>query len=184
MKVKDVIILAAEEIGVVDKVKAFLSNGDATGEVMTNTLVRCFNLVENEVALDYFPLFIEEVVLTDTGKIFFSELSENPVRVALITTSEGDRAHFTLFPEYIKLDKPDTYKIIYCYAPKKKTVNDEASFLSTVSERLLAYGVAAEYCISCGLYEEGKVWDTKYKDALKAAYSKKPCKVMRTRRWV
>lgn len=184
MKVKDVIILAAEELGIADKVKAFLSHGDVTGEVPTNTLLRCFNLIENELALDYFPLFIEEVVLTETGKIHFSELSENLVRVALITNSEGARAQFTLFPEYIKLEKPDTYTLVYCYAPKKKSTNEDVSFHSIVSERLLAYGVAAEYCTASGLYEEGQVWDTKYKDAIRAAYTQKPSRVMRTRRWI
>ena len=184
MKVKDVIILAAEEIGVADKVEAYLSQGDTSGETIAKALLRCFHLVENELALDYFPLYVEEVVLTETGKIFFSELSETPVRIELITNSEGNRAQFTLFPDYIKLEKPDTYTLVYCYAPQKKEIEGDSSFQTTISERLFAYGIAAEYCAACGLYEEGAVWDTKYKDAIKAAYKKKPCRIMRTRRWV
>lgn len=38
------------------------------------------------------------------------------------------------------------------------------------SPRLFAYGIAAEYCLACGLFEEAAVWDKKYKDALTAAY--------------
>ena len=184
MKVKDVIILAAEEIGVADKVNGYLSQGSEEGESIVKALLRCFNLVENELAIDYFPLYVEDVVLTETGKIFYSELTESPVRIDLVTNSNGNRALFTLFPDYIKLEKPDTYTIVYGYAPKKKELEDDVSFQTTVSDRLLAMGIAAEYCAACGLYEEGAVWDEKYKDAIKAAHKNKPSRIMRTRRWV
>lgn len=37
-----------------------------------------------------------------------------------------------------------------------------------ISERVLAYGVAAEYCITEGI-DEAVTWDKRYKDALAAA---------------
>ena len=184
MKVKDVIVLAAEELGVGEKVKAFLSQGDVSGEATTDALVRCFNLVENEVALDYLPLFAEDVVLTDSGRIAFSAFSENPVRILFVVDSDGNKVKFNLFPDHIRLEKPAVYTVTYTYSPKKKGIDDESDFKTAVSERLFAYGIAAEYCTACGLYEEGAVWAEKYKDALKAAYKQKACRVMRTRRWV
>ena len=184
MKVKDVIVLAAEELGVGEKVKAFLSQGDVSGEATTDALVRCFNLVENEVALDYLPLFAEDVVLTDSGRIAFSAFSENPVRILFVVDSDGNKVKFNLFPDHIRLEKPAVYTVTYTYSPKKKEIDDESDFKTAVSERLFAYGIACEYSLASGMFEEASVWDKKYKEAIRASYRANPAKVMSSRRWV
>lgn len=183
MKVKDVILLAAEEIGIGEKVKGYLSTASTEGERETKELLRCFHLVENEVALDYLPLLAEDTILTTTGDICFSELSCVPVRVFSVREERGERAAYDLFPDKIKTGKSAVYTVTYSYMPKKKELDDEAEYKQAVSERLLSFGVAAEYCTANGLYEEAKVWNEKYKDAIKAAYRQKRCRVMRTRRW-
>ena len=53
MTVKEVVKLAAENLGRQDLSQMIDAQEEVSEEVVS--LLRCFNLVENEVALDYFP---------------------------------------------------------------------------------------------------------------------------------
>ena len=167
MTVKETVILAAEKLGLGARVRGFLENNASEGKEETETLVRCFNVVENEVALDYLPLRCEDEAESETGVIRYEG---------------GNAAPFKLFPSYLKT-QPGRVRIEYTYTPEKKTAEDKSDYEILASPRLFAYGIAAEYCLACGLFEEAAVWDKKYKDALTAAYRSRPSRVIRSRRW-
>ncbi len=181
MTVKEIILTAAEMVGCAEKVRVYLENGsDGEGEV--NTLLRCFNLVENELALDYLPLFAEDELETDTGTVYFSLLSKSAVRIVGATDEWGNKLSFTLFPDRIRL-QPGRVKITYTYTPQEKDINGEADDNRKASVRLFAYGVAAEYCLATGLYEESGVWEKKYKQAIEGAYRSSIGRKINSRRW-
>lgn len=182
MTVNEILVLAAGELGVEEKVKNYLEGTDEEGKNLTEGLLRCFNLVENEVALDYLPLYCEEDVESETGAIRFDELSRGAVRILRITDESGNKLPFKLFPEYVKT-QAGSVTVAYTYAPVKKAIGDDSDFVVQASPRLFAYGVASEYCLASGLFEEAAVWDKKYKDALAAAYRAKPSRIIRSRRW-
>ncbi len=182
MTVKETILLAAGELGVEERVRDYLDGKGETGKRETEVLLRCFNLVENEVALDYLPLYCEDEVDSETGFIAYSELTRPAVRVLGVADMWGNSAPFKLFPQYLKT-QPGRVKIVYTYTPAEKTAEENSDFVLQASPRLFAYGIAAEYCLAAGLYEEAAVWDKKYKDALTAAYRNRTSKVMRSRRW-
>lgn len=182
MTVKEAILLAADEIGVGERVRAYFENNAETGKKETETLLRCFNIVENELALDYLPLYAEEDVFAETGAVRYAELTRPAVRILRVTDEWGNAVPFKLFPEYLKT-QPGKIKIVYTYTPKEKMAEESSDYILQASPRLFAYGMASEYCFACGLYEEGGAWDKKYKDALAAAYRSRPSKVMRSRRW-
>ncbi len=181
--VKDVVLAAASALGIYNVVAGFLEHGDMNGAEDTELLIRCFNMVENELALDYLPLYAEEEVETETGCVYYSELSRSAVRVVKVEDAWGNDTAFRLFPEYLKT-QGGKIKIRYAYAPEKKTIADESDYHSYASVRLFSYGVAAEYSLSMGLFEEAAVWDKKYKDAITSAYRTNPCKVIQSRRWI
>ena len=182
MTVKEVVILAAEELGIGDVVKGYLNGDVSQGETETLALLRCFNLVENEVALDYLPLFAEDTVLTETGIVEYSSLSKTAVRILSVKDKAENSVKYKIYPTYL-IAQAGEITIRYTYTPTAKGLDDLSDFVLLVSARLLAFGVAAEYCFSSGLYDEGEAWNKKYKDALKAAYRAKPAKVLRSRRW-
>ncbi len=155
----------------------------ADGKKLAEALLRCFNIVESELAVDYLPLFAEEEMETETGVVYYSELARSAVRVVKVTDAWGNETPFKLFPEYLKT-QAGKVKIRYTYAPQEKTLDGSSDFLLYASVRLFAYGIAAEYSLSCGYFEDAAVWDKKYKDAIAAAYRKKPCKRIQSRRWV
>ena len=183
MTVKDVILAAAEGIGIQEKVKAFAESGSSEGKKETEILVQCFNRVENEVALDFLPLYVEDETECVGGKVSYASLSKKAVRI-LQVTQNGERIKFRLFPDYLEIAASGFVKVFYSYAPEKKKLNDESDFKTLVSDRTFADGVAAEYCLATGLFEEAQIWDKKYKDSLCAAYKPKASKVASVRRWV
>lgn len=184
MTVKEILLAAAGKLGILDEVEAYLSNNstDAEAQAKAIDLLRCFNLVENEVALDYLPLLAEEEMESDMGVMYYSSLSREAVRVLGVRDEWGNEVPFTLFPEYLKT-QPNKVLVRYTYLPKEKTFKDKSDFTLNASVHLFAYGVAAEYALANGMFEEAAVWDKKYKDAIKAAYCSKPPRRIRSRRW-
>jgi len=181
MTVKEIILLSAEMVGCAEKVRAYFA-GEPDGEREANTLLACFNRVENEVALDYLPLFAEDEVETETGSLPFSLLSKTAVRIVNATDEWDNPLSFTLFPDRIRL-QPGKVKIIYTYTPENKGMDGEVDENRKASARLFAYGVAAEYCLTTGLYEESATWDQKYKQAIEAAQRSSCCRKIKSRRW-
>ena len=182
MTVKEVIIEAAEMVGA-EKVKPYIEDSVADGEKQANVLLRCFNIVENELALDYLPLKCEETFQTQTGAIDYDSLSKKAVRILSVKDESGNSVPFKTFPDKLKAQS-GIVQVLYSYLPEEKTLSGESDFKTLASKRLFAYGVAAEYCLSCGLYEEAAVWDKKYKEAISAVYKAHPPRRIASRRWV
>ncbi len=182
MTVKEILKAAAVELGIADQVEAYFAGDYPDGITEVNALLRCFNLVENELAIDYLPLYAEEEIYSATGAIYFSVFSKPVVRVIHVVDESGNDAPFKLFPKYLKTQGGKVV-IRYTYTPKEKTVDGESDFPANVSLRLFAYGIAAEYSLASGMFEDAAIWEKKYKDAITAAYRVSPCRRIRSRRW-
>ena len=180
MTVREVIALSASLLNREDlRTHALVGSGD--GEV--ETLVRCFHLVENEIALDYFPLKCTEKVAVKEGRIYYSELSRAPANVHRIM-SGGRVISFTLFPEYAELkEQASEAEVLYSYIPSEKGINEISDFSGKISARLMAFGVCAEYCLSRGRCDEAEAWEKRYRDALRAANILRRRLCVRPRRW-
>ncbi len=184
MKVREIAALAAENIGREDLAEALMElTGEPTGEL--KALLRCYNLVENEVAIDYFPPKREESVLPEEGKIPFASLSRYPVEICRVRSGDGKDVDFELRPTSLVISEgTGAVTITYAYSPENKTFADECEFQGKVSARLLSFGVAGEFCLTAARYSEAAIWQKRFQDALRAAdYHKRRIRV-RTRRWV
>lgn len=184
MKVKDIVALAAENIGREDLAETLASlTEEPTGEL--KTLLRCYNLVENEVAIDYFPPKREESVLPVNGAVAFSSLSRIPVEICRVRNAEGEDVRFELHPSSLLLPEgTGAVTITYAYSPVNKGYADECEFQGKVSARLLSFGVAGEFCLTSARYSEAAIWQKRFQDALRAADYHKRRITVRARRWV
>ncbi len=174
--VRDVINQAAQLIGRSELTAASESDAEVT------LLTRCYNIVANEVALDYFPLKTRETFSGESGSVPFSSFREAPVRVLSVKRGERE-VDFTVYSERIDFEAGTHVTVSYAYAPKEKTAKEETGFPATVSERLLAYGVAAEFCLARGYFPEASNFEKKYREALGKAGLIRRRLVMRGRRW-
>lgn len=189
MLIKDVLILAAEELGRADFVPlieqaytAAASGEQPEGEAAT--LLRCYHLIENEVALDHFPLREEERFVPVQDAVLFTGFSKPPVDVLDVRDARGHRVPFTVFPARLVLPEgTGEVTVRYSYAPAREGMGGETAFSDAVSARLLSYGVASEYLLAGGRYQEAAVWDEKFRAAIRAAGLERRKLWLPARRW-
>lgn len=174
-KVKDVLTAAAGLIG-----HDLGMEGSSSEESL---LLQCYNLIENEVALDYFPMFRTDELLPADGKIPYTAFSETPVWIKRVCDLLGRSVTFEARPDALIVDMGGSVRVEYAYAPKAKTAEDPCELCQNASVRLLAYGVAAEYLLALGRFSEAAVFDGKYRDALRAAGQSRRKLTLRGRRW-
>lgn len=183
MTVKDVVLLAAKLLGCEDDVRYYIEDEDEEYAQKAEMLLYCFHLVENELAVDYFPLMAEQEINTQTGKIAFSNFPNVIARIIKVTDKNGNSIAYQLFPDYL-MTQTGKVKVLYSYTPAEKSWDENIDFTLYVSGRLFAYGIAAEYCTVLGRFEEANVWDEKYKDAIESAYRAQSGGKLPSRRWV
>ncbi len=178
MTVREVLLLSASFLDDKDLASA-LTGSAVTGEA--ETLLNCFNVVENEIALDDYPLKRTEKLAFENGLLPYSKFSVPPVDVWAVK-SGGERTHFSLTPDGVKCSCAEA-EVTYTYAPKKKGIGEESELDGKISARLVALGVASEYCFVKGEYEAAKVWGVKFREALKSAGILRHPLSVRSRRW-
>ena len=190
MTVKEVVTLAAGCLGREDLIAAIAKTAStltSDEKLELDSLLRCYNFVENEVALDYCPLTNEETVSIFDDTISYSNLKRKPVNIRKVVCG-GTVQRFKIYPTCIGL--PDGYagkaSVQYDYAPnEKKSLESTCEFSeNTLSARLLALGVAAQYCLVNGETGRAAVWDKKFRDALRAKNLLRKTVMIRSRRWV
>ena len=169
MKVKNIMKKTASLLGNADDLLDYLNGGNGgAGAKQAELLLNCFNLVENELALDYLPLIKKESYTPQNGKIFYAQFSSSVVRILDVENELGQKVDFRLFATYMEVDAA-VANVRYAYTPTEKTISGESDYQLAASERLLAFGMAAEYLSALGLLEEASVWDKKYKEGIQAA---------------
>ena len=165
MTIKDIIKSAATFLNLTDVTEYLNSNSQALPATATasavDALTRLSNLVISELAASYIPMTCAETVTTTDGKIIFASLTHNVTRILSVKNQFGHDAEFKLFPEYLKVFGGE-YTVEYEYAPENYGLNDSAGFKKDVTAALLGYGVAAEYCVTQGRFEEAILWRKRY----------------------
>ncbi len=182
MKVRNVISLAAGNLGREDLVAQIEAcAAEPFGELYS--LLRCYNLVENEVALDYFPLIFEEEFNAD-GALLYKDFTYAPVEILSVKGESGSPLSCKTLPAKLVLPQnAKRVRISYTYSPKEKEWGDDVEAALQVSERLLSLGVCSEFCLTNGQYGEAATWEKKFREALRAAGVRHRKLSVRSRRW-
>lgn len=139
-------------IEVISKCEELLSVNYTRDDLLT-----CFNLVENELALDYLPLYA--IHKCDAQVVYYAEFEYQPVRIV------NCNCGFKIYPEFIE-GKEDIVEIKYSYIPHSKDLHDECSYDEKYLDCLVC-GTVAEYLCSQGFFEEANLWEKKYKKQIK-----------------
>lgn len=182
MTIKEILIVASRYIGKEKEVGSYLDSANPEGQLITETLLKIFNIVENELALDYLPLIAEDVVSTTTGQVDFSKLSKSAVRILSVKDKDGKSVKYDLFTQYLVAQSGEL-TIRYTYTPTPKGLYGEAEYKLYASCRMIAYGIVTQYYYVNGMFDEGEIWNKKYREAIAAIYRANPAGVVASRRW-
>lgn len=147
-------------------------------------LLKCLNLVYEQVAKDYIPLICEEEIEFENQKFYYKDLSKRIYDVLSLKSKNGRDIRYKLFPTFIYADAKKAV-ITYSYAPEKLERNSQLDFFDVkVPARVFAYGVAMEFCFIESLSDEATIWEKRFKDAILIAMRKKSIIRMPSRRWI
>ena len=81
--------------------------------------------------------------------------------------------------------KSKEIEVEYYYTPAKKTLEGDCEVSNFVGERLLALGVASEYCVICGELEYAELFESKYHTEIDKAQPKEAGGLyVPPRRWI
>lgn len=173
MTVKDVIKLTATLLGrenIIEYLKT--DEGDSNTLYQVDVMTRCANIVINELSTTYVPMCICEDVMPVDGKVYFVDLKESPLKILKVYSSNGKETNFSFHHEY--LITPDARKIEYQYIPANYGITDTVGYKERqVPVRVLAYGTAAEYCLTERAFDDAVTWHKKYMDAIQEICSPK-----------
>ena len=183
MKVRDILLEAADLLGIKEGVAAFLDGESDELENAVEQMLTCLHVAECSLALNYVPLYAEDELMTSTGRLTFSDFTHSPVRIIEVQNAMGQSIPYTLYPLYLKAET-GRLKVRYTYTPEKKGVDGESDFTMLTSGHLLVYGTLAEYCLANGLHQEAAIWDKKMKDSVEYLIHTKKCKRLGSRRWL
>ncbi len=181
MKVRKIMACAAALVGRRDLCDWLEGKGGVDADGLSRDaeqMLRCFNLTENEAALDFVPLDREEAHVSE-GVIPFSALHAPLLEVVSVRSPAGGRLYFRTTEEGIAV-RPGEAIVRYRARPAVKGTEDEADFAG--GERFLALGTACEFALMEGMFDRAAELDVRYKDALAAAGKSRGGR-MRERRW-
>ena len=185
MKVKDIIASALNLLGRADLVSALsdLSKADKGGRELIDTLLYCFNAVEDELARKYIPLTEKEDMASHDTRFYYNSFLHNPVRIKRVT-ADGKSVKYEVFPHYLSA-QAECVTVEYEYAPMCKELDGESDYNGDAGEYLFALGIAAEYSLINGEAEMAEKWEKKYRERLDAIQRTLPaCEKIPPRRWV
>ena len=187
MTVKDILKLVCESVGEREILNKLNSTETVTyterEQEKLDTMVNCFNLVNQEIASDYLPYLTKEEIDVNNSVLNFSTLSKQVVNVYEIKNRLGMNLKFKLFPNYVEIfGKAKT--IVYSYLPEELSLNDSFEFFNGLSPRVFAYGVASEFLLIDGMSEDAEIWEDRFKDSLFVLSRRRGEHVLPKRSWI
>lgn len=166
---------------IVEKVAVFLDRKDILEYLKTgatenylsviedvNLLVNCYNVVGEEIASLYYRFKTTERLSPNlSGVIKIADFKKNPLAIISVKDVNGNKVNAKILPSEIITNLSEVV-IDYYYVPDVKNLEDISDFTGTsITDRILCYGVLTEYYLIKGGYEEANLWHGKYINALK-----------------
>ena len=167
MTLKDILKLVCEFVNEKEIVSKWENNESLTTKQSEKVgrMVKCFNLVNQEIASDFLPFLFEEAVNVTNGVLSYSTLTKNVINIYQLKDSLGRSLEFRNFPNYVEV-KGVAKKVIYSFLPDELGLNDNVPTARGLTARVYAYGVACEYLLLEGFGSDAEIWEERFKESL------------------
>ena len=186
MKVIDILKRVGKYLGIEETEELPNLNDDERAKNICETLLFCLNEVISELSSDYFPQIVEEEYQLNQAKINFDELSKNILKLYSIKNSRNEYLKFTINSQSASVNTGQRKVFIrYSYMPDNiSSFNADIDFKGRgVTERLIALGVATEYCLYKGKLSEANMFEARYRDAIRSALVPVKSTCIKSRVW-
>ena len=182
MLVKDIIILASEFIGNNELAEGLKDNSLSDDQtLLSESLVKCFNLINNEITSEYIPIIKRETIKTENFKIDFDKFSNKLLKIISVEDKFGNKLKYKVIDDYVFVFAK-TVNITYSTVPQKYKLTDE--FETNIPERVYAYGIAREFCFLQAMFDDGDLWEQRFKSSLETLSKRISSVYIPRRRWI
>lgn len=172
MTVKEVIIETLRLVGREDVADAVSAGGQLDEEMtrLKRAFITYLNAVLDELARGYFPLDYVEDMSAEDGRYAFTAFSKPPLKIRKVICGDK-KVRWRLSPDALVADSPEI-TVTYEYAPSALSEDDEFSYpVFAVGERLVSYGMAAEYYLVMGDASASELWENRYRSEIELLLS-------------
>ena len=148
-----------------------------------SVMLKCLNLIQNEVATEYIPLVAFQDVTAVDFKVDYSKFDKKPISIISAKDKLGRNIRFKAFADYLMLFAGKA-KIKYYYMPEEINSIQDTLSQPLLPMRIYAYGIAREYYLLQNLSDDADIWEVRFKDSLSVFARKKQDVKMPCRRWL
>ena len=182
MTVKDVIYYACIMCGKEDLAEKIMSGVVPDDNPDVVRMLNCYNLTVSELSDEIEPLVYTETLSSEDGEYYYTDFSKPPKQILKVTCF-GKNVDYTVCRDKL-VTGLTSCEVTYDYrANRVHSLSDEIEYDEKVfSPRVLAMGVASEYLLISGLYEECASWRSRYENAIETYLISKTRKI-KQRRW-
>lgn len=141
-------------------------------------LLKCYNLVLQELAAGSFPVVEVDKFFNVEDKLYIKDFSKTLYNIKSIKDFRGDKVSFKVVKatqECIELKKNydgGTLFVTYYYIPEEKRLEDTSPYGAEYLE-IFKSGIAAEYLLTQGKFELAVVYHNDYAENIISKLSKK-----------
>ena len=183
MLVKDIVALACD-FTCNENLSAKINSSqefDENEQSQINCYVKCFNLVNNEIASEFIPIKKVEQFEVNDGKILLSKFTKKPYKILYVKNGLGKKMRFKVFQDHLVVFCKKAI-IAYTTLPEKLTEVDEVE--TFIPERIYAYGLAREYLFFKAMIDDAEIFEERFKNSLEIICRVPVHSKMPRRRWI
>ena len=181
MKVKDIVYYAAVACGKEDFAQVLKKGSVPDDNADAVKMLDSYNLTVMELSEEAEPLIFSESITSADGRIYFRTLQKVAKKITDVWVN-GVKAPFTVYPEYLETRAGEVVVRYEFRAEKATSLDDDCVYGEDMSARTIAYGVAAEYMLGAGLYDEARTLRSRYERAITSRALKRK-KTIKARTW-
>lgn len=147
-------------------------------------MLRVYNMITEELSCEYFPLYHEQTLTAQNGKIKLSSLKYPPLKIVSVREeASGNPINYGFSGGAITVESKNGVVIKYTYAAQESAETDDFIFTPAPGKFVVAYGMAAQLCLENGLIGEADIWQNKYDSAIRGRVAERRTLKIKPRRW-
>lgn len=148
-----------------------------------NSIKDMLNRITNEISSQVVPLYESfDAIFNQNGEFCFENL-ENVFQIVSVQDCYGTKLKFKVRNQTIFCESGKLIVNYTRYAKQSSLYQECENFNGQIPLRVIAYGVAMEYCLINSMFEEADMWESRFKNSLLSVSSQKKSIVMPAQRW-